>query len=46
MSITKNMMKKLGEKVANASINPRCWPYVAYQPKMPAKIQAKMQESK
>lgn len=41
-----NILKKAGQKAANASVDPRSFPKDFHQPKPPAKIQAKMHESK
>ena len=41
-----NILRKTGEKMANMSIDPRCWPWNAHQPKPPAKIQEKMLENR
>lgn len=46
MSKKINLLKKLGEKVADTSVHAKCIPFFIYQPKPPAKILAKMQESK
>lgn len=46
MKSMKTMLKEFGEKIAIRSIDPRCDPYFLYQPKPPAKIQAKMLENK
>lgn len=36
------LLRMIGEKMATASIDPRCWPLKVYQPKPPAKIQQMM----
>jgi len=36
----KDVLRKVGEKNAVQSIEPRCWPLVIFQPKPPKKIQA------
>ena len=41
-----NFLKKVGQKTADMTISPMCIPFFAYQPVVPAKLQAKMKDKK
>lgn len=41
-----NVLKKIGQKTAEASIGTLCIPFMSYQPAVPAKLRERMKDKK
>jgi len=39
-----NLLQKVGEKLAMSSIEPMCFPFRMFQPRLPAKLQNEMKK--
>ncbi|MDL2233712.1 hypothetical protein LJC63_09090 [Ruminococcaceae bacterium OttesenSCG-928-L11] len=41
-----SLLRKIGEKSAQMAVEPRCYPRIAYQPRVPSQLKAQMKNAK